>query len=85
MTTKIFPQVNLTVTDKFYYNIFKKCELKLKDFYKIMGKSESKYSSSNNNNKHIRSDLTCFVMGELKLVSRQMRNMTRGGNVTTSL
>jgi hypothetical protein len=45
-----------------------------------MGKSESRYSN-NNNNKNIRSDLIYFVMGELKLVSRQMWNMTRGGNV----
>ena len=66
--------------------IFKKYKLKLKDVYKIMGKSESRCSSSNNNNnKHIRSDLTCFVMGELKPLSRQVWNMTRGGNVKAYL
>jgi len=67
---KIFLQINLTVTDIFY-SIFKKYKIQLKEFHKIMGKIESG-CSSNNNNKHIRSDLACFVVGELKLLSRQM-------------
>jgi hypothetical protein len=56
MTTKIFPQVNLTGIEKFY-SIFKKYKLKLKDFHKIMGKSESRCSNKNNNKQNC-SDLT---------------------------
>jgi hypothetical protein len=32
MTTKIFPQVNLTGTDKFYFNYLQKYKPNLKDF-----------------------------------------------------
>jgi hypothetical protein len=55
----MFPLVNLTGTDKLYSNIPKKSKLKLKEFYKITGKSESKRS---NKHKHVRSGLTCPVL-----------------------